>query len=272
MFALGHSLGAVQVENVVPHPGTAAYVNYDASMTWGILGPYTDNVIAELKRIQKGSWYVYHKNLDNDASKTDLHPSGDDSQILMFAGTKNSQFYTQAYTAFTLSDEVLAAERARISFELGYVGKADDSSISINISGSGWTVVEVTPGLRSAAASAYTPSASFSFGLINLATDEIYGANISGEENPYMFDFNTNDWFVFNTDENGTVTVSFELDSDQLKAVTDAGLGLFIRSNKTGDPEVYKFGNFATEIIPEPAAYALAFAVLALALAARRRR
>lgn len=117
----------------------------------------------------------------------------------MYAGDETgNSVYSNAYTKLILSDEVLAASKAKISFNLGYVGNSDDTSLTITINGPGGTVVEITPELRGMALDAYVPEAQFSFGLVNLSTNEIYGANVSTDSGTYFLSDDIADWFTFN--------------------------------------------------------------------------
>ena len=269
----------IPADGIVANPDTAAYSN-DINTLWvmgfidmGQKDASLANVVNNLKnRSDSGSWKVYYNNLD---ATTSIFKDDGKSGILMYAGDETgNSVYSNAYTKLILSDEVLAASRAKISFNLGYVGNSEGTSLTITINGPGWTVVEITPELRGMALDAYVPEAQFSFGLVNLSTNEIYGANVSTDSGTYFLSDDIADWFTFNAGEDGVVTVSFDLDADQLSRVTEAGLGLLVQSRKTGKFEIYEIGDFSVEYIavPEPATVAALLGLLGLAFALCSRR
>lgn len=271
----------IPADGIVANPDTAAYGN-DINTLWlmgfidaGQKDSSLANVVNNLKnRSDSGSWKIYYNNLD---ATTSIFKNESKSGMLLYAGNETgSAVYSNAYTKLLLSDEVRAASKAKISFNLGYVGNSDDSSLNITIKGPVWEVIEVTPEFRGMPLGAYVPDAQFSFGLVNLATSEIYGANVSTDSGMYFLSDNTADWFTFNAGEDGVVTVSFDLDADQLSTVTDAGLGLLVQSGQTGKFEIYEIGGFAVEYVeavPEPAAVAalIGLAGLAFALYSKRK-
>jgi len=66
---------------------------------------------------------------------------------------------------------------------------------------------------------------------------------------------------------------AFSKVAEQLATVTDAGLGLFVMSKKTGAVQIYEVGDFRVEmIIPEPSISGGLFALAALFACLRRRR
>lgn len=164
---------------------------------------------------------------------------------------------TQIFTSFTLSDEVLNADLAKISFslsEISRIGFSESNSISYNTQ--------------------------FTFGLINLATGEACNTYINGDLLVFNGVSSSSNLWTAQTDENGLINVSFELDSDYLHSITDAGLGLIIQSIAPSDSgyftEDFCVYDFTVEYqqlqIPEPASVGMFLGTAIFALVCVRRR
>ena len=289
-FAWGMVLPAAgnwtQVTSTIPGPETAGHekVIYNggtvADITYGkLMGFIVDNtsknayLTSNLKSLEKNAWKVHYGNLD---TTTSIFDGADTSRILLYSGVKEAEIYSQAYSAFTLADSVLAAQKARVSFDLAYMGLADSAGLNIEINGPGWIDggdIEIE--FRGMGPQSNEPSSRFTFGLVNIATGEIFSADISTSAQQHLLNLEGNDWFAFNAGQDGSITVSFELDSSQLSAITDAGLGLFVKSENTGDVEIFSIGNFSVEVlglVPEPAEAAAVFGLLAACLIFFKRR
>lgn len=268
--------------NSVTDPATAtlSYSGVNSADT-------NESVYQGLKSLEKNKWFVRYSTVNSGSAE--LHPKNpetgetDASRLFAYSGRDSGGWstvtaWTQHYTAFTLSEEVASAQAAKISFDVDYMGKNGDN-IAIEVLP--WIVREQEIELRSfSGAPDTTYKTKFLFGLVNLETGEFYDAHVSSKDDalPFGYDAASNNW-AYTTDENGKVTVSFELSYDQLQTITEAGLGLVIETtNATGADyaEYYSIGDFKIEYlqIPEPASVAavLGLAVLAFSFRSKRRK
>ena len=276
-----------QIDSTIPEASTIQSLDADLTL-WNLFGNWfgpasIENVKTNLKKSTYPSsvWQVHYRNLD---STTSMQAPGETSKFLMYAGSKTSStanIYSNAHAKFNLSPDALSASKVRISLDLSYYDNSDSVDLNLTVSGSGWTAVEVTPELRGMGIQSdgqdYIPSAKFTCGLINLADGTIFDAQVAGMAEPFTLGLEDANYFVFSADENGVMTVSFELGASDLASITEAGLALFIRSEKAGEViEIFEVGNFKVEVleglVPEPSAYAAIFGLVCLAAGLMRRR
>lgn len=266
----------------IPNPSTAVLTYSEVNSASS-----NDSVYQGLKATEKGKWFVRYSN--KNSGTADLHPNNPDtgevdtSKLFAYSGRDSGGWstintWTQHYTAFNLSEEVASAQSAKILFDVDYMGKNGDK-IAIDVLP--WEVRDQGVDLRGALLNA-TPDTTyktkFLFGLVNLATGEFYDAHVSSQDEALSFGYDkeTNNW-AYTTDENGSLTVSFDLSYEQLQTITEAGLGLVIETtNASGSDyaEYFSIGNFRIEYtqVPEPAGMAAIAGAFALAFLAYRRR
>lgn len=233
-----------------------------------------------LSKVPKGEWKTYLNKFDSPKLKTD------EGDLIISAKRTSGGTYgnSTSYASFGLSDEIFSSEKVRISFDVQYV--TPEIAVNVGINVGSWEIVPVIPDFgRSVPVSmanivdASDIATQFKFGLLNMATNEWYGADILGGDSNYshVFDWSNDSWFDFICNGNGLMEVSFELDSAQMQTITDAGLAIVIMTNYGSSAEsgtdVFIVNNFRTDIVvPEPSTYAFAFGIIAVAFAVLFRR
>ncbi|AHF94308.1 hypothetical protein OPIT5_11240 [Opitutaceae bacterium TAV5] len=244
------------------------------SFSNAVSGPETGGtntkVVSDLQGLPKdGTWRTFYANGSASAS---LHPKDNPDVLLTMAGRSGSGYWTQNYTSFSVSDDVLQSQGARISFDVTFLASA--GSIGSFVEVAPWIVREQGVELRR---QTITRNTKFLFGLVNNATGEIYQADFS-TGGSQVFDYGSNNYKIV-TDEDGKLTVSFLLNGSDLANIdADGGLSMIIETTWGGgsdDGEYYTIGNLRVETlsaVPEPAVYAALSGLAALGLAALRRR
>lgn len=232
----------------------------------------------------KDKWQVYYMN-DLWYAEA-IHPAGPGS--LLIGGTTNeTDRRNQVGTNFTLSaSDIADAEKVRFSFDLNYFAK-DNVEVIVNIPGSPWTIIEITPEFRSgiapmnASTSAYV---NFTMGLMHLGTGTYIPAVITDSHGVTVGAASYADaWRVMTEGNDDRFSVSFEIGADILQHadqeysfVLNAQMQLpWLIMGTTTD--YYYLSNMkveklaASEPIPEPGAGLLCIFASCL-LAGRRRK
>lgn len=173
----------------------------------------------------------------------------------------------QFFTSFSLSDDALSAEKVRVSFSFNQLNRIEFGSHAGSLDG-----------LSGSIDSLKTYNTQFTFGLINLASGEVFDANINGETHTFDGVASDSNLWTAVLDESGEGTVVFELDQESLQSVESEGLGLVIQSkaptgaNFTEDFGLYNFKVEYLAMIPEPSTYAAMLGLMSLGVVCLRRR